>query len=157
DERRRVMATNGTCPALRLRKGQAVLSAAREIDTSLVKTRLARFERAHRAYVNANRRVSLAESQLRAAQARLEHGDALQDKAVRALARKLIHDGQPMGNAFAPFGVPTLGTLTRLPFAEEAEAVHQLVAAVLREEKLSKDTKLGSSLPMMTRFHVKSP
>jgi hypothetical protein len=130
----------GTCPAWRLRTGESVLSAAREIDTSVVKARLARFERAHRAYVDAHRRVDLADVQLTAAEVRLQNCDALQDKALGVLARALIHDGQPIGNAFAPFGVPPLGKLTRLPFAEEAATIHQLVAAVLREDDLAKDT-----------------
>ncbi len=130
----------GTCPGWRLRTGESVLSAAREIDTSVVKVRLARFERAHRAYVDANRRVDQADAQLGAAEARLQDCDALQDKALGVLARALIHDGHPIGNAFQPFGALPLGKLTRLPFAQEAAAVHQLVAAVLREDDLAKDT-----------------
>ena len=124
----------------RLRVGAGVLSAARAIDTRLVKGRLGRFERAHRAYVAAQRKVDAAESQLRSAQARLAECDAVQDEAVETLARALVADGQPRGNPFEAFGAPAPGTLTRLVFAEEAEAVHALVAAVQRSKGVSKAT-----------------
>ena len=131
---------SGRTSTWRLRLGNTVLSAASATDTSLVKTRLAQFERVHRSYADAQRKVGSAESQLRAAVGRLEHCDALQDKAVDALFRALIADGQPADQPFAPFGGPTLKGLVRLPFAEEAEAIHQLVAAVLRDEHLGKAT-----------------
>jgi hypothetical protein len=99
-----------------------VLAAARAVDTRLVKGRLARFERVHRSFVNAQRKVDAAESQLRAAQARLAECDAIQDEAVETLARALVADGQPRGNPFDAFGAPAPGTLMRLPFAEEAGA-----------------------------------
>ena len=124
----------------RLQIGAGVLSAARAIDTRLVKGRLGRFERAHRAYVAAQRKVDAAESQLRSAQARLAECDAVQDEAVETLARALVADGQPRGNPFEAFGAPAPGTLTRLVFAEEAEAVHALVAAAQRSKGVSKAT-----------------
>src|SRR5438552_14368644 len=122
-----------TSPGTRLQVGASVLSAARAVDTRLVKDRLGRFERAHRSYVNTQRKVDSAESQLRAAQARLAECDAVQDEAVETLARALVTDGQPRGNPFDVFGAAP-GTLTRLPFSEEAEAVHDLVAAVQRNK-----------------------
>ena len=124
----------------RLRVGAGVLSAARAIDTRLVKARLGRFERAHRAYVAAQRKVDAAESQLRTAQAGLAECDAVQDEAVETLARALVADGQPRGNPFEAFGAPAPGTLMRLVFAEEAEAAHALVAAVQRSKGVSKAT-----------------
>jgi hypothetical protein len=127
-------------PGLRLEVGASVLSAARAVDTRLVKDRLGRFERVHRSYVNAQRKVDAAESELRTVQARLAESDAVQDEAVETLARALVADGQPRGNPFDAFGVAAPGTLTRLPFAEEAAAVHQLVAAVQRSKGASKAT-----------------
>jgi len=121
----------------RLQLGLSVLAAARTVDTSLVKDRLRRFEETHREYVSAQKRVDAAESQLTAVQARIAELDAVQDDAVDALARSLIHEGQPIGNAFGAFGVPGPGTLKRLPFPDEAAAVHQLVAAVLRSKSVS--------------------
>ena len=117
-----------------------MLSAARGVDTRLVKDRLDRFARVHRTYVNAQRKVDAAEAQLRAAQAHLAECDAIQDDAVETLARALVADGQPRGNPFDAFGAPAPGTLTRLAFAEEAAAVHQLVAAVQRGKDISKAT-----------------
>jgi hypothetical protein len=124
----------------RLQFGASVLAAARSIDTRPVKERLQRFAQAQRNYVNAQKKVDAAEAQLTVAQARIAELDAVQDDAVDALARALIHDGQPIGNAFAAFGAPTLGALKRLPFDEEAAAVHQLVAAVLRSKGVSEAT-----------------
>lgn len=122
----------------RIQFGASVLAAARSIDTQPVKERLQRFAQAQRNYVNVQKKVDTAEAQLTAAQVRIAELDAVQDDAVDTLARTLIHDGQPIGaNAFAAFGAPTLGALKRLPFDEEAAAIHQLVAAVLRGKGVS--------------------
>ena len=129
-----------TSPGLRLQIGASVLSGARAVDTRLVKARLESFERVHRGYVNAQRKVDAAESQLRGAQARLAECDATQDEAVIALAGALIGEGQPYTNAFEAFGVPAPKTLTRLPSAQAVEAVHQLVAAVQRSKGISEAT-----------------
>jgi hypothetical protein len=132
--------TNFGSPGVRLQLGASVLSAARAVDTSLVKDRLGRFERVHRTYVNAQKKVDAAEAALRAAQARLAEVDTIQDEAVETVARALVADGQPRGNPFDAFGAPAPGTLTRLPFGEEAEAVHRLVAAIQRSKGTSPAT-----------------
>ena len=130
----------GTSPGTRLRLGASVLAAARAVDTSAVKARLRRFEQAHRSYVSAQRKVDTAESQLRATRVRLAELDAIQDDAVEQLAVSLCTDGPPRGNPFAAFDVPAPGTLTRLPFPEAGEAVHHLIAAVLRSKSISEKT-----------------
>ena len=122
----------GTSPGMRLQLGASVLAAARAVDTRLVEARLATFDRAHRSYASAHRAVDAAESQLRAAQARLAECDVIQDEAVETLARALVGDGKPRANPFQPCGAPAPSALTRLLFAEAAQAVHQLVAAVQR-------------------------
>src|SRR2546427_960894 len=127
-------------PGMRLELGASVLSAARAVDTRLVKDRLDRFAGVHRTYVNAQRKVDAAEAQLRAAQAHLAECDAIQDEAVETLAKALVADGQPRGNPFDAFGAPAPGTLMRLPFPEEAAAVHQLVMAVQRNKTVGKAT-----------------
>jgi hypothetical protein len=48
----------------------------------LLKDRLGRFARGHRAYVNAQRTVEAAELRPRAVQARLAESDAIRDEAV---------------------------------------------------------------------------
>ena len=125
-------------PGLRLRIGASVLSAARVADTRLVKRRLTRFAREHRRYVAAQRKVSAMELRLRAARARLSQCDAMQDEAVETLARALVGDGHRRRNPFAAFGGPSPSKLSRLPFADEAEAVHHLVTD-------RKSTRLNSS------------
>jgi len=127
-------------PGMRLRLGASLLAAARAIDTRLVKRRLERFERAHRGYAAAQRRVEVADAKLRASQRYVAECDAIQDEAVEALARALVGDGASRQNPFAAFGVPAPGTLVRLPFAEAAKAVHRLVATLGRSETADKGT-----------------
>ena len=127
-------------PALRSRIGASVLSAARGADTRFVKKRLARFAREHRRYVAAQRNVIALERRLRAARARLSRCDEVQDEAVEALARALVGDGHRRRNPFAAFGAPSPSKLARLPFADEAEAVHQLVRAIQRDTRISERT-----------------
>ena len=129
-----------TSAGTRLQIGASVLAAARAVDTSAVKARLRRFEQTHRSYVNAQKKVDAAESQLQALQVRLAELDAVQDEAVETLARALVTDGQPRGNPFDAFGAPAPSTLKRMPFPEAAVAVHQLVATVLRAKGGSEAT-----------------
>jgi len=56
----------------------------------------------------------------------------MQDEAVETLARALVGDGHRRRNPFAAFGGPSPSKLSRLPFADEAEAVHHLVTAIQR-------------------------
>src|SRR5207253_9998425 len=127
-------------PGLRLRIGADVLSAARAIDTRFVKNRLARFERAHRRYIEAQRRVAATELKVRAAQALVSRRDAVQDDAVEALARALVGEGHRRRNPFAAFGAPAPSRVARLPVADEAEAVHRLVATIRRAGRVGKRT-----------------
>jgi len=128
--------TGSTAP-WRLRRGESVLSAARAVDTTLLKARLERFERSHQEYVDAHRKVEATEAQLRTVEIRVEGCDAGQNKAIAALAGALITDGQPPGNPFGAFAAPTIGKLTRLPFTQKTKAVHDLVAAVQRDGRLT--------------------
>ncbi len=127
-------------PGMRLQLGASVLSAARAVDTRLVRARLGRFERQHRRYVEAQRKVDTAESRLRAAQARIAKLDELQDEAVEALACELAHEGHPRKKPFEAFGATTPAAIAHLPFAESATAVHELVANVQRGKTVSKET-----------------
>ena len=125
-------------PGLRLKIGASILSAARAIDTRPVKERLGRFEREHRRYVEAQQKVAAMELKLRAAQARLSQCDADRDEAVEGLACALVGDGHRIRNPFAAFGALSPSKLARLPFADEAEAVHRLVAAIRAVTKAKK-------------------
>jgi hypothetical protein len=117
-----------------------VLSAARATDTSLVQSRLARFERVHRDYVEAQQTVDAAEAQRRAAETRLADSDAVQGRAVTAVSAALIVEGQPPRNPFANLGVPPPGQMKKLSFAKAVAAVRQLVAAVQRDPRFGEAT-----------------
>src|SRR5690349_4968130 len=127
-------------PGMRMQLGTAVLSAAREVDTRLVKDRLQRFTEAHRSYVHAQSKVDDAETELGAAHARLEKLDAVQDHALEMLAKAVALDGQPRKNPFTAFGGESPSAIADLDDAEEADAIHRLVATMLRSKGLSKQT-----------------
>ena len=127
-------------PGNRLQTGTAVLAAARGVDTRLIGARLKSFERAHKLYVDAQRKVGAAEAELRAAQAVLGERDVDQDEAVEALARALVGEGYPRANPFASFDAASPAAIMRLPFGEEVMAIRQLVSAVQRNKQLARPT-----------------
>ena len=127
-------------PRGRVEAVAAVLAAARTIDTRPIRARLARFERAHRAYTQAQERVDAAEAQLRSGQARLADRDVERDQAIEVLARALVSEGQARVNPFAAFGALAPKKLGHLPAADQAKAVHALVAAVQRQNGQGKPT-----------------
>jgi hypothetical protein len=120
--------------------GASILAAADPMDTRLIKARLTAFSGAQRTYKTAHEQVLAAEARVTAAQMRLGELDVNQDEAVTALAAALIVDGQRRTNPFDAFGAPAPGKLTELGVADEAKAVHQLVAAVQRGKGTSKLT-----------------
>ena len=134
------MAKIGMGPGGRRTTGDAILAAARAVDTRLIKARLAAFERVHRAYTTAQGKVEAEDAQLRAGQARVAEFDVAQDEAVENLARMLVADGQPRANPFAAFGAPAPSTLIKMPVVEEGKAIHKLVAAMQRNKAASKAT-----------------
>jgi hypothetical protein len=127
-------------PGMKLKLGASVLAAARALDTRLVKDGLARFQQAHRDYVDAQRKVDAAQSALDAARARVLGLHADQDDAVETLARRLYVDGYPRKNPFTAFAAPSASTIARMAVADGVEAIGRLVAAVLRRERIGKDT-----------------
>jgi hypothetical protein len=124
----------------RLQTGAAILAAAKAVDTRLVKGRLAAFEGAHRSYADAQQKVDAAEAQLRTVQVKLGQCEVAQAEAVEALARSLIFDGKLRKSPFAEFGAPAPSKIVSLPPADQAKAVHQLVAAVQHGKNASKAT-----------------
>lgn len=129
----------GMNPSGRLETGAAVLAAAKAVDIELVRPRLKAFAGAHRRYAEAQREVEAADARLQEAQVRLGRCDAAQDEAVEGLARTLVSDGQPRGNPFAAFGT-TPSAVKLMPAAAEARAIRQIVAAVQRQQSVSKAT-----------------
>jgi hypothetical protein len=122
----------------RLEAGTTVLQAARRVDTTLVKARLASFAKAQRSYEEAQRQVAAADAKLREGQVRLARCDAEQDAALEQLARALVTAGQPRPNPFAAFGGSSPSKIKDLNPAAKVDAVYQLTTAVQRQKALDK-------------------
>lgn len=131
---------NGKHPAARLEIGSVVLSAAAGIDTVLITARLTAFATVHQSYSVAQRKVDAFEAKLRNAQVHLAQLDIEQDEAVEDLARLLIADGQPRVAPFSAFGVDSPSIIRKLPYGEEAKALHKLVAAVQLDKSVGRST-----------------
>lgn len=131
-------------PSARLDTGAAILNNAQAINTKPVKGRLDAFAAAHRSYAEAQRKVDAVEAALATEQARLAQLDADQDDAVEALALSLSNDGQPRNNPFANFSNLGPGRLKSMAVADEAKAIHTLVATLQRSKSLSPAT-LGAA------------
>jgi hypothetical protein len=126
---------------MKLKLGASVLAGAEAIEPKWTRDGLPRFAQVHRGYVDAQRKVDAAQSALKAARARVRTLHTLQSHAVHQLARALIVDGCPFHQPFKPFSAPSPSTIGRLPNAEGAAAVAQLVAAVVRRPRLSDMTR----------------
>lgn len=126
--------------AFQLQAGEAILAAARAVDTRLVKARLTAFERAQRDYAAAHAKVQDAEGKLSAAQVRLGELDADQDAALDAVARALINDGRPRLNPFSGLAAQAPGAMMKLAFADEAAQIHQLAGTLRGTQGISKAT-----------------
>jgi hypothetical protein len=130
----------GSSAGSQLDAGSSVLAAARTVDTRAIKTRLAGFERAQRAYSAAHEKVRAAEAKLSAAQRQLGELDVDQDEAVDSVARALVADGHSRANPFAAFGAPAPSKIIGMTVAEEVKAIHQLMTAVQRNKSITKPT-----------------
>ena len=128
-------------PGARLNTGAAILTNAQAVNTKPVKGRLDAFAAAHRRYCEAQRKVDKAEAALGNGQARLAHLDADQDDAVEALALCLANDGQPRTQPFGSLSNFGPAKLKTLPVADEAKAIHDLVATLQRNKSLSHATR----------------
>ena len=116
------------------------LAAAETVDTRLVAGRLTSFSATHREYIDAQRVVEAAERDLATAAALVRRCDADQDASVDLLARAFAADGQPHDNPFRAFGVRSPALLQRCAAADDAKAIHRLVAAVQRIQGSSSAT-----------------
>lgn len=125
----------------RLQVGLSILAAARTINSKLISARLAAFEAAQNGYQDAHEKVGGAEMRQRTAKTATKELVADLRKALQAVIRGLINDGQPRLNPFEAFGVAAPAALMALPIAEKAQTIHRLVAAIQREaEHFSKAT-----------------
>src|SRR6266496_1680218 len=87
-------------PEGQLGVGASVLIAAQSVDTTAVKPRLSKFDRAQRDFNDGHGKVKAAENRLGDAMVRLGELDVAQDAAVEALATALVVDGKPRANPF---------------------------------------------------------
>ena len=122
---------------MRLKLGASVLAAARAVDTRFVTDGLRRFQQVHQTYFDAQGKVGRTQTALDAARTCLRALDAERDDAVELLARALASDGHGRMNPFAVFGAPSPSAIGRLAYADRADTIRRLVAAVLRSKEVS--------------------
>ena len=127
-------------PGKRLKTGATILAAMRVVNTKPVQKRLDAFAAAHRAYGDAQAKVDAADAELRAGQAQVVQLDAEQDAALEALALCLANNGQSREKPFAAFNADSPARIKTMPFAEEAQAIHALVASLRIDTSLSQAT-----------------
>ena len=129
-------------PQNRISVGQAILSAASEVNTAPIKDDLAAFVRIDQRYVAAETAVRKAERNKRAQEQKAGERDVDQDHAIVALGTQLSADGLPKGNPFSalkgkkPFPPPS--TIRSIGYDVEAATIHELVVAVKKHHGLSK-------------------
>jgi hypothetical protein len=119
----------------RLAVGEAVLGAARGLDTKPVGKRLARFNRAHRVRVREQRNVDRAEAKLSAQRRKLADADAKQDAGVDALARARVGAGAKHTKPFDDLGAPSPSDLKELGYTKEARACIALTGKILKNKE----------------------
>lgn len=135
-------------PGMRLERGALVLAAAGAVDTRLVEPRLRRFEKAHRQYVDAQRRVDAAEAAFDAARVRVRELRAVQGDALETLACALVGDGHHRRNPFTAFGAPSPWTIGRLAASDGVTAIARLVEAVMRQRDASPRSVHAAQAPL---------
>lgn len=128
---------SGSSPGTRIEAGDSVIEAATAVDTTPVTGRFDGFKKVHVAYRAADAGVKKAGEALQTQQARVGEADVTLDEALDDLAVALPGDGLPRVNPFKPFGAPSLTVLQKLGYAEEAQEVLALEAAVLKRKNLS--------------------
>ncbi len=121
----------------RLHKGEILLAAAKLVDTRLVEGRLAAFIDAQRLYVDAQRAVDESFDKEREVIAAATGAEANVEIALERLIVALQIDGHPRTSPFSAYGGFTLSALRATNRSEKPAAVRDLVAAILRDPRLS--------------------
>lgn len=132
-------------PSSRRESGDHVIAAAKTVDTTLIKAKLAAFTKTHGAYVTADNAVRKAEAALQAAEEKVGEADAGQDAAVIKLAAKLIGDGAPKGNPLKLFGHVAPSRLIEIAVPEEAKLTAKLATDAARWKDAGKETKAAAN------------
>ncbi len=121
----------------RLDAGDAVLTAAGEIDTKAIAAKLTAFRKAHGALGLTTKALTAAEEKLRAAQARVAESDVTQDASLSSLADALVGIGQPRTLPFKGLSTQSPSTMQKLGYAIEAKAILALVGKVQKRKGLT--------------------
>lgn len=124
-------------PGARRVVGQAVLAAAKVVDTRPVKARLAAFAKAHQAFVTAADKVSAAEAVRDAAHAAVAEADVRQDAAVDALVLALVAAGAPRLSPLKGLSNLTPGDLKKIGTQKEAKELLRIAAVVTKAGKVT--------------------
>ena len=126
-------------PGSRILAGNHVLEAAKTVDVSAVKKRLALFATAHKELRAAEEAITKADDALRAQQTKVADADISQDDAVDALAVALVADGASRIQPFKKLGFASPSDLKELGYAREAKEAKRLAKAASKG-KTSKGT-----------------
>lgn len=124
-------------PSARLRIGEILLARASVLETTSIERSLTRFHTTHEAYVVAQRSVTELDARLRACRARIHELDYAVNDAIETLARMLAADGRPLLHPFRGYSKSCPSLLRRMQAARKGRTIRALVAAVLRDAKLS--------------------
>lgn len=130
----------------RLQAGAVVLSAAKSVDTTCVATRLTAFAQAQAAYAAAQRAVDETQARITSELVNVADEDAALKIVLNKLVLALLNDRQPRLSPFVAFGAPSPSALMRLHYDEKPMAMRKLIAAIRRNELLSKDSQEAATL-----------
>lgn len=130
-----------TSAPARIEIGTNILDAATtapKAHAALIKKSLARFSATQKAYVAAQKQVTIASASVHAAEAKVAALDNAQDDAIEALVVALINDKLPRQNPLKGLTSYAASDLKQLRYDTEASECHKLVEAVRKRAGLSK-------------------
>jgi len=124
-------------PSARLRVGEILLARASGLETKLIDKQIARFRKLHESYVVTQQAVVEFDARLSAARRRTHDLDATVNDAIETLARTLAVDRRQRLQPFRGYSKSCPSLLSRMDAARKNRTIRSLVAAVLRDQKLS--------------------
>ena len=128
----------------RILTGEAVLAAARLVDTRSIEARLGTFAAAHEAHARAQAGVDAAVAQAQAVLQRVGELDVHQDATLEKLALLLALDGKPRANPLAGYTDATPSGLRRTAAGDEAAQLIRLASAVRNDATVSAATRAAT-------------
>lgn len=128
----------------RVLTGEAVLAAARLVDTRSIAAWLETFAAAHEAHARAQAGVDAAATRAQAVLQRVGELDVHQDAALEKLALLLALDGKPRANPLAGYTDATPSGLRRTAAGDEAAQLIRLASAVRNDATVSAATRVAA-------------